>query len=294
MKNIFRGIVLLLVLNSFLGANVVPYKSSKTKANAKLIKNTLVCRTKRSLNYLLKSEKNYQKVVDGLASNSIYKDCFYSTVTVGVTVFGHYNIKNLIKNYYVINEHTDNTRYVPTESRKQSHKAKKSKRKYTKKRKKKRTKKSKSSYKKVKKSRKVKKYTKKKKYNKKSKPKVVYKTKKVPSVVKNSNVYIAPTETVSSVDNEEVVNENQLKSVLSTYSEPRKEVASHEVVTQKETLDYMKVYRCSAVSFDESFRGEHVEQAKSKKMALDNCKKYQKDDGICIFENCFILRVDID
>lgn len=292
MKNLFIGIVLLVVLNSFLGASAVPHKTSKV--NAVLQKGALVCKSKRSLKYLLKSEENYQKVIDGLGSNSYYKGCFLSTVRVGVTVAAHYSSKNLIKNYYVINKHTGKTRYVPIEFIAKMNSVKKSKRKYTKKRKKKRTKKLKSSYKKVKKSRKVKKYTKKKKYNKKSKSKSAYKTKKVPSVVKNNNVYIAPTETVSSVDNEEVANDNQLKRVLSAYSEPQKEIPSHDVITQKETIDYMKVYRCSAVSFDESFRGEHVEQAKSKKMALDNCKKYQKDEGMCIFENCFILRIDID
>ena len=301
MKNIFSVVVIFLLLGSLLSASSVSSKvDESSKVNAKLEKSAIVCKSKKSLQYLLKSRKNYQNVVNGLVSNSIYKNCFLSIVAADVTVAAHYSDENLIKNYYVINKHTDKTRYVPIEFIKPIHSTKKSTRKYYKKNKKKYKKSTKKYYKKRRKKRERKKSPKlkKSKAHKPKKTSITIKKNNTNTVVKKTTTSqtVAKTMVSPEVTNkieDKTEQKNHLKSIVSSDSEPKKNISSNDVLTQKKDLGYMKVYRCTAVSVDESFRGEHIDKEESTKMALENCKKYQKNESTCILESCFILRIDL-
>lgn len=292
MKKFFSGVIVSIILSSFLEASSVSYQT-----NAMLEKGAVVCKSERSLFYLLKSKKNYQNVLEGLKSNNFYKNCFLSTKNIAVLVAAHYSSKKLIKNYYVINKHINQTRYVPIEFIEPLKSAQKTRHKYTKKRKKKQIKKSKYRQTKAKKARTVKRYAKKEKSKK-----VVYRVKKIPTNVKQHSVLnqekqnivetAVHTLTRTSIKDEQT-QEKQLKGVLSRYSEAKKKISTSANTNTSKSLDYMRVFRCTAVSFDESFRGEHTDREESKKIALENCKKYQKNESICIIENCFILRIDL-
>ena len=330
MKKLFNGVLLAMVLASFLGASSASYQADKTdKVNAKLHKGAIVCKTKRSVNYLLRSESNYQKVLDGLVSNNFYKNCFLSITKAKVKVVAHYSSKKLIKNYYVLNLKGNQKRYVPIEFLEPLHLVKKNKSKRRKAKKKRYVKKSRYTQVKRKKVHKVKRYT------QKRKSKVIHKKKKIHEAVKANNIYaeaevsttntimnpdiedqtkklftkiqksnindesqssVSPTIVIPEIKDEiayETEKKDYLKTVLSSYSEPKVNTSSNHIATPKENVDYRKVYRCSAVSFDKSFSGEHANKEKSKKMAMTNCKKYQKSKSICVLEDCFILRISL-
>ena len=294
MKNLFITIALLLAINPLFSASTMSNQTNKV--NAKLEKGALVCRSKKSLTYLLQSQKNYQKVVNGLASNSIYKNCFLSIMAAGVTVDAHYSSDNLIKNYYVINKHTGKTRYVPIEFIQPINTANKSKTKRYKKRnktyhntrKKKYNKKLKYTHAKIKKSSKLK------KYNKNKKSKISYQTKSTHVNIKNNYVSRKARTIVTPKVKYKEEHKSDLRKIVATYLKTVNNESNNKVGVKKDNTAYKKVYRCSAVSFDESFKGEHKDKEKSKNIALKNCKKYQKDEAICVFENCFILRVNLD
>ena len=327
MKRLFMLMALLLAVSPVQATSV--QDKERTTINGTLEEGALVCRSKRSLLYLLQSEKNYQKVVNGLESKTIYKNCFYSIAKAGVNVVGHYKSSNLIKSYYVLN-HLSEKRYVPIEFVEPINGKKKKKVRHHKKRTKKYAKKKKQFKAKSKKVYRAKKHTKPKKH------KVAHVSKKVPTKIKQITkvtrpVVIAqevvqtvspvvtthPIVTTSSVEHhtklKEVVSDymenkktivhnkpvvitdtathTKLKDIVSDYVVKKKTIAHTKPVVKTYTTNHTKVYRCSAVSFEESFTGEHIDRETSKKMALDNCKKYQKNQAICVFENCFILRI---
>jgi len=243
-----------------------------SKENAILKKGALVCRNNKSLIYLLKSRRNYEKVIKGLSSSNIYKNCYFSTKRGKVLVSAHYNDKNLIKDYYVIDLNKNQKRYVPIEFIESLNATQKHTNRYHKDRKK--------QYRK--KSNKVKKYTKRKKIHtirKKHIKKKKHTIRKKHIHRKKHTIRRVKKSSVSKTIHNNILPSSESKVNISTAS--------------NDSLDYFKVYRCTVVSSDKSFYGEYIDKEKSKKMALDNCNRYKKSESICLPEDCYIVRIDL-
>lgn len=267
MKSLLFLMVVILSSSPLFSASLVDSDkvSRSVKINGILKKEAVVCRSEKSLIYLLKSEKHYQRVIDGLESHLFYKNCFLSIARAKVNVVSHYSSQYLIKNYYVIN-YLSKTRYVPIEFIEPVKKVKNKKSTYHKKRIKRDTKKSKYS------KSKIHKYNKPKKTHKKSKR--IHRHVSVKKII-NTNLEYKKHKSIIS---DSIIDKNKhIKS-------------NNKVLFNQSISNTMKVYKCSVVSFYKSFTGQHIDKEKSKQLAVENCKKYQtSDESLCVFDSCYIL-----
>jgi len=302
-------------------------KISKKRINAKLRKNALVCRTKKSMIYTLKNDRNYQSVLHKLESRNLYKNCFIGVKNYKVIVTNHYHNENLIKNYYKM-KYGDNIRYAPINSIKPLNKRKRYKKRHVYKKDIKRNFKHKKIVKyRTPKSKTMAKH--KRVYTHAKKEKMVKSkfiapnTKRVTNVVKrvksvNSYVeteykpeiirYSDSSENISeiqstdsiqsdtSIGNQEIADErltrensNDTIDTSSTY----KSIEKKPKIVQHSNTKAVEVYRCSASSTlsGKIYIGQHLDRDSSVKLALKNCKDEHKNVENCQFEHCFILKL---
>lgn len=306
--------------------HITKKRTKKVRKNARLRKNAIVCRTQKSIIYLLKNTKHYQSVLNKLQSRNVYKNCFIGKANYPVAVTNHYHNKNLIHNYYKMrygDNNGDNVRYTPIISIKPIGANKKH---YSRSK----TKVEKSKRKKVLSHKKVR-VREKKKYRIAERTQVkkilrhkapitventfvLHKRKPESSLCVNNSEEIATVQDKNSIKEYSQIQDNQRIDVETSLSHQN----SNNVVTnnepsivekrdtsdssttetierlndeQKSDLVGTKIYRCSASSTQTGkiFVGQHLDSESSKNIALKNCQDEEKNSENCQFEHCFIL-----
>jgi len=295
-------------------------KTSKKRINAKLRKNALVCRTKKSMVHALKNDRNYQSLLHKLESRDLYKNCFIGVANYKVTVSNHYHNENLIKNYYKM-KYGENIRYAPINAIKPLNKRKRYKKRHAYKKDTKRNLKHKKIVKrKISKSKAMAKHKRvyhhaKKEKIVKSKSYIVPKTKSA-TRIESVNSYVDTEdkpEIIRYSDSPENVSEMQrtdtIQSDTSIHTQKKADVESinesidtsssyklvekNPITVQHSNAKAVEVYRCSASSMlsGKIYTGQHLDRDSSVKLALKNCKSEHKNVENCQFEHCFILKL---